>query len=192
MTEQLSTEGLTYTAFSGHRRITGGGLSKVLPDLKRHLDGGGDPILIFEDQTGRQVDFDFRGTADDVVSRASGSVKTGPGRPRLGVVSREVSLLPRQWEWLESQPNGISASIRRLVDDARHNETGIQRGRHVRDAAGKFMWALAGDLPQFEDATRALFARDDAKLAERIAEWPADIREHVLRLAADASELEGW
>lgn len=192
MPDTIAAEGLTYTAFSGHRRVAAGVLDKVLPELKRHLDDGGEPILIFEDQTGRQVDFDFRGTVDDVVKRAGGSVKAGPGRPRLGVVSREVSLLPRQWEWLESQPNGISAAIRRLVDDARHNETGIQRGRHIRDAVGKFMWALAGNLPRFEDATRALFARDDSQLAERMADWPADIREQVLRLVADAAQLEGW
>ncbi|MFY0534142.1 DUF2239 family protein [Nannocystis pusilla] len=42
--------------------------------------------------------------------------RTGPGRPKLGVVSREVSLLPRHWEWLERQPSG---SRRRCADSSR-------------------------------------------------------------------------
>jgi hypothetical protein len=192
MPDTVTTEGLTYTAFAGQRRVAIGSLDALLSAVKRHLDDDGQATLIFEDQTGRQVDFDFRGSIDDVLRRAGAPAKAGPGRPRLGVVSREVSLLPRQWEWLETHPNGISAALRRLVDDARHNETGIQRGRHIRDAAGKFMWALAGDLPDFEEATRALFARDDSQLGERMAGWPPDIRDHVLRLAADAAELESW
>ena len=100
--------------------------------------------------------------------------------------------LPRHWDWLEAQPNGISAAIRRLVDDARHNETGLQRGRHVRDAVVKFMWGIAGNFPNFEEACRVLYERDDAKLAELIAAWPSDVRTHVLNLTGEAALLEGW
>src|SRR5262245_52532283 len=98
----------TYTAFAGNRLLVSGGLETMLRRTREWLDkGAGDPVLIFEDQTGRQVDFDFRGTADEVVERAAGKARTGPGRPKLGVISREVSLLPRHWDWLEQQPQGI-------------------------------------------------------------------------------------
>src|SRR3954469_18033530 len=137
----------TFTAFAQSKIVGAGSREKMLRAVKRHLDAGGAPVLIFEDQSGRQIDFDFRGSIEDVLSRTADPTRTGPGRPRLGVVCREVSLLPRQWEWLETQPNGISAAIRRLVDAARHNETGLDRGRHVRNVASKFMWAMAGDLP---------------------------------------------
>ena len=182
----------TYTTFADRSRIASGPRDIVLAATKGYLDAGGDPVLIFEDETGRQVDFDFRGTVDEVLARASGAVRPGPGRPKLGVVSREISLLPRQWDWLEDQPNGISAAIRRLVDEARKNETGIQRGRRVRDAVNKFMWGIAGDLANFEEATRALYARDDARLATLVRDWPVDVRSHVLSLAAEAARLEGW
>jgi hypothetical protein len=47
--------------------------------------------LIFHDQTGKQVDFDLRGSIREVLERvAPKPVRTGPGRPRLGVTSREV------------------------------------------------------------------------------------------------------
>lgn len=181
-----------FTAFTGFNVVATGSREVMLRATKAHLDGGGDGVLIFEDQTGRQVDFDFRGSVDEVVARCIDATKPGPGRPRLGVVSREISLMPRQWDWLEAQPNGISAAIRRLVDDARRNETGIQRGRHVRDAAGKFMWAIAGNLPNFEEASRALYARDDDHLRTLLAGWPEDIRAYVFRLVDEAAEIEGW
>lgn len=163
----------------------------MLRAVKRHLDDGGDSVLIFEDDTGRQVDFDFSGTIDDVLARATAvSTRTGPGRPKMGVVSREVSLLPRHWEWLEEQPNGISAALRRLIDDARKREPGAQRARRVRDATAKFMWSAGGDLPGFEEAARALYACDYAKLGELTRAWPDDIRAHVEQLADRARELD--
>jgi hypothetical protein len=181
----------TYSAFAGHRRIASGPLDEMLRVVKRHLDQGGEPVLIFEDETGRQVDFDFSGTADDVVARATArTARSGPGRPKLGVVSREVSLLPRHWEWLEEQPNGISAALRRVIDEARKREPGAQRARRVRDAAAKFMWSAGGDLPGFEDAARALYARDYARLATLIHGWPTDVRDHVEQLAGRARALD--
>jgi hypothetical protein len=182
----------SFTAFEGARFIVTGSRDAMLRATKAHLDAGGGAVLIFEDRTGRQVDFDFRGSVDDVVGRHTDSVKPGPGRPRLGVVSREISLLPRQWEWLEAQPNGISAAIRRLVDDARRTETGVQRGRHLRDAAGKIMWAIAGNLPNFEEASRALYARDDDRLRALLADWPEDFQAYLVRLIDEAAQLEAW
>lgn len=182
----------TYTAFAGGRRIASGDLRATLLGTKAHLDDGDDaPVLIFEDRTGRQIDFDFRGTPEEVLARAdAGRPRSGPGRPKLGVVSREVSLLPRHWDWLEQQPSGISAALRRLVDEARKRSPGRERARLVREAASKVMWSLAGDLPDFEEASRALFARDQARFEQLIHAWPEDIRDHLTRLTREAAHLD--
>ena len=112
-------------------------------------------------------------------------MRTGPGRPKLGVVAREVSLLPRHWEWLEQQPNGASAAIRRLVDQARSNDPGAERTRLAIEAASRFLSAMAGNLPGYEEATRALFGRDRQRFDELIGVWPKDIRLHAQRLVCD-------
>jgi len=162
--------------------IASGSLERMLPRVKSRFDEDpGAPILVFHDQTGRQVDFDLRGSMADVLARAVPA--RGPGRPRLGVVAREVSLQPRHWEWLEQQPNGASAAIRRLVDEARKRDPEEERRRLAIEAASRFMTAIAGNLPNYEEATRALFARNWEKLGELIGEWPEDIRRHVMRLA---------
>jgi hypothetical protein len=188
--QTMETE-LTYTVFAGHKLLCSGDRRTMLLRTKQAIDRGAEQILIFEDQTGRQVDFDFRGSADELLARELESKpRSGPGRPRLGVVSREVSLLPRHWEWLEQQSQGISGALRRLVEEASKREPGKQRARIAREAASRFMWSMAGDLPGFEEATRALFAKDDKRLAALIRKWPADIRAHVQRLVEHASELE--
>src|SRR5581483_5470397 len=151
----------TYTAFAGKRLIASGNLTDVLQASKRHYDVSNVPLLMFEDWSGRQVDFNLSGALDDLLLRAEPAAhKAGRGRPRLGVQSPKVSLFPRHWEWLEENPAGISAAIRRLVDEARKRETGADRARRMRDAANRFMWAMAGDYPNFEEAARALYARD--------------------------------
>lgn len=181
----------TYSAFVGQQLLISGELTAMLRRTKEYMDAGGtETPLIFEDQTGRQVDFDFRGTAEEVVERAAPSRnRTGPGRPRLGVVSREISLLPRHWEWLELQPQGISAALRRLVDEARRREPGREQARIVKEAAGKFMWAMAGNLPGFEEASRALFTDDQTRFAQLICDWPRDIRRHLERLVERANHI---
>jgi hypothetical protein len=182
---ESSDEERTYTAFADGRRVASGTLPRMLLATKKHLDAGGDAVLVFEDWTGRQVDFDFRGRPEDVLARATPpEPRRGPGRPRLGVVSREVSLLPRHWEWLEAQPNGISAALRRLVDQARKHEPAGERARAAREAAGRFLWAIAGNLPRFEEASRALYAGDVPRLRAQMKGWPRDIRAHALRLEA--------
>jgi hypothetical protein len=171
-----------YTAFAGDRQIAAGPLETMLPQLKKWADGSPSELpLIFDDHSGKQVDFDLRGTIAEVVARA---VPTrGPGRPKLGVVPREVSLLPRHWEWLEAQPNGASAAIRRLIDEARNREPDRERVRQARDATSRMLTALAGNLPGYEEATRALYAGDEAAFRKRVTRWPEDIREYALRLA---------
>jgi len=188
------TDQSTYTAFSGHNLLATGPLAEVIPALKAALGPATSvqpataPVLVFEDQTGRPVDFDLRGTLGEALARALPSLapRTGPGRPKLGVVSREISLLPRHWEWLEKQPNGASAALRRLVDKARADDQGANHARLAIEAAGRFMSAIAGNLPGYEEASRALYARDRARLEQEIATWPGDIRYHVLYLAGDS------
>ncbi|MGC3996279.1 MAG: DUF2239 family protein [Anaeromyxobacter sp.] len=178
----------SYTAFVGHRRLASGSRREVLLAVKAAAPAEG--LLIFEDATGRQVDFDLRGTPEEVVARAEGRERAGPGRPRLGVVSREISLLPRHWEWLEEQRGGISAALRRLVDEARRREPDKARARRAREAAGKFMWAMGGDLPGFEEASRALYAGDGERLRRLVRGWPKDVRAHTLALVEAAEALE--
>jgi hypothetical protein len=185
----------TFTAFEGQRHLASGPLADVALAVKRAEQRASEPIAIFSDATGRAVDLDLRGSADEVVARlpdiAASAVASelapveprGRGRPRLGVVAREVTLLPRHWEWLNAQPGGASVALRKLVDEARRSTGDRDRQRAARDAAYHFMSAMAGNLPHFEEASRALFADDRRRFAGEIASWPPDIRDHVVRLA---------
>jgi uncharacterized protein len=194
--QELNVEERTYAAFAGDRLVVGADVETVLRRVKAGLDRGEfEQVLIFDDATGKEVDFDLRGTADDVVARLAhhpmfapegvpAATRTGPGRPKLGVVSREVSLLPRHWEWLEEQPNGISAALRRLVDEARKAGAGPDTIRRATEAAGRFMTTMAGNLPGFEEASRALYAHDGERFEQCIRDWPKDIRDHARCMAA--------
>jgi hypothetical protein len=181
-----------YTAFLGEARIISGSLETMLPVLKTGFDGGENGlVLIFDDESGRQVDFDLRGTLAEVIARAAptpvpSAPRVGPGRPKLGVVSREVSLLPSHWEWLERQPNGASAALRRLVDQAGKRDPGPQRARRAMESTGRFLSAMAGNLPNYEEANRALYRANRGRFEELIGEWPQDIRQHACRMAQDA------
>lgn len=135
-------------------------------------------VLVFEDANGRVIDVDPRGYPDPV------EPKRGPGRPKLGVVPREVTLLQRHWDWLTQQQGGASAALRRLVDEARRTDGGATDARASREAAYRFLHAQGGDFPGFEEATRALFAGDLTGFAARIADWPEDIQAYAMALAA--------
>jgi hypothetical protein len=177
-----------YTAFAGQAIVATGPLDQLLVTLKLRFDADeSELVLVFEDRTGRQVDFNLRGTLEEVLARVMPSpARSGPGRPKLGVIGREVSLLPRHWEWLEEQPNGASAALRRLVDQARGQQQESQRFRLAIEAAGRFMSAMAGNLAGYEEASRALYAKDRSRFEALIADWPTEIRLHVLRLAGEA------
>ena len=186
-----------FTAFEGQRRLAAGALADVALAVKRtEAQRTAGPILIFSDATGREIDLDLRGDAEAVLARlpkpapagATTEAETpseprGRGRPKLGVVAREVTLLPRHWEWLNAQPGGASVALRKLVEQARRGNRDAERHRAARDAAYHFMSAMAGNLPGFEEASRALFAEDRRSFARLIAAWPADIRDHVVKLA---------
>jgi uncharacterized protein len=154
-------------------------------------------VLIFDGVTSNAVDLDFRGSVDDMLARLPAAEKIsdtepappanrGPGRPKLGVVAREITLLPRHWEWLARQSGGASVAIRKLVDDARRGGEDKDRIREGQDAAYRFMSAMAGNKPHFEEAIRALFAPNPSRFQELIAGWPADVRDHAARLAERA------
>lgn len=178
-----------FVAFSGTRRVASGPLRDVLPVLKQRFDrDASELVLVFDTETGRQVDFDLRGSPAEVLERALPAPR-GPGRPKLGVTSREVSLLPRQWQWLEQQPSGISAALRRLVEHASKTQTGSERARQQRGALSQMLSALAGNLPGFEEACRALFAGDDARFALGVESWPEDLRQYALHHAREASRV---
>jgi hypothetical protein len=187
----MQTE-VTLAAFAGARRIVSGPLRDVLPVLKQRFDRDpSDLILVFDVETGRQVDFDMRGTLDEVLARAIPPAPRGPGRPKLGVSSREVSLLPRHWAWLEEQPGGISGALRRLVEQGIRTRPGAQRARQIREAVYRFLSAMAGDRPHYEEACRALFAGDTARFESLVQRWPKDIRDHAveqLRAAAGVDD----
>jgi hypothetical protein len=186
----------TFTAFEGQHRLVSGDLATVAAAVKRAEHDGAEPIAIFSDVTGRAIDLDLRGSTEEVVARLAAttasrhpeaaSTRTGPrgrGRPKLGVVAREVTLLPRHWDWLNTQSGGASVALRKLIDEARRTNGDADRQRLAQDAAYHFMSAIAGNLQNFEEAARALFAADRRRLANQIADWPADIRNHIVKLA---------
>ncbi len=183
----------SFTAFEGRRRLVTGTLAEVALAVKRA--GEAAPIVIFNDATGRSLDLDLRGSDDEIVARlpnaapapvepeAQASEPRGRGRPKLGVVAREVTLLPRHWEWLNARPGGASVALRKLVDEARRANGDRDRQRAARDAAYHFMSTMAGNLANFEEASRALFADDRRRFTGLIADWPTDIRDHIVKLA---------
>jgi hypothetical protein len=180
-----------YAAFAGARLVAAGELAEVLPKLKERFErDGSDMVLVFEIETGRQVDFDLSGTLEEVLERVALAAVRGPGRPKLGVSSREVSLLPRHWDWLEQQPMGISGALRRLVEDAIKGQSGQDRARAIRAALGRILTAMAGNRPNFEEATRALFAGDTKRFASLVERWPKDVREFALERAREAARSE--
>ena len=177
-----------YTAFDGQTLVARGSAEAILPELKARFDIAPVLFLIFDDHTGQQVDFDLEGSPADVLARvAAPKSNAGPGRPKLGVVSREVSLLPRHWEWLAAQPGGSSGAIRRLVDQARKLEPEAQEIRRQTDALYRFLSAMAGNLQGFEEAIRALYASDRSGFEALIESWTVDIREHARRLYPGAA-----
>ncbi|GHG01207.1 hypothetical protein GCM10017783_11790 [Deinococcus piscis] len=178
----------TFTAFAGSRHLGTAELPTLLRQLfaQREQVTRGD-ILIFDDQTGKQADFDWRGTLEEVLERtAPQPPRRGPGRPKLGVTSREVTLLPRQWDWLEGQPGGVSATLRRLIDAERKRHPQAAAQQQARAAADRFMLTLAGDLAGYQEASRALYAGDLAAFRDAMQAWPPDIRSHAQRLAEPA------
>jgi hypothetical protein len=175
-------------AFDGHRLMARGLLADVALAVKAAGEAGtAGALLVFDDATGKVIDLDLRGSDAEIVARLrSPTASEEPrarGRPKLGVIAREVTLLPRHWDWLSAQPGGASAALRRLIDEARRADGGASDARAAREAAYRFMSAISGDLPAFEEASRALFAGNRERFVQQMAAWPTDLRSHAERLA---------
>ncbi|MEN5146626.1 DUF2239 family protein [Brevundimonas diminuta] len=179
------------TAFDGHSMVAAGPLAQVAAAVKVAHDAGR-TVLVFDDADARPVELDLRGDLQAVLKRlptapsaedAGAAEKRGRGRPKLGVTAREVTLLPRHWDWLASQPGGASVTLRKLVEAALREAEGPDRARRSREAAYRFMTAVAGDLPDYEEAVRMLFAGDWTRFDAQTESWPADVRDYARRLA---------
>jgi hypothetical protein len=190
------TPNTTCIAFAGTSSLAEGPLSEVALAAKRSFDQpAASTVLIFDMASAEQIDLSFEGSEDDflahlgaVTSHRRSAMPAEPpravGRPKLGVTAREVTLLPRHWEWLNSQPGGASATLRKLVEYASRSGLEADEARRARDATYRFIHAIAGNEPGFEEASRALFATDPERFRSAIASWPADVRAHAERLSA--------
>jgi hypothetical protein len=188
-----------YIAYAGTTRIAAGPLRQVAGAAKAATDGShSSPVLIFDAETSEQIDFDFRGSLEEVIARLrdvspeqTDEVQSeyqepgqrSPGRPKLGVIAREVTLLPRHWDWLASQPGGASVTLRKLVEHARRSSGDADRVRLARESTYRFMSAMAGNEAGFEEATRSLFAGNQERFDAMTRSWPPDVREHAKELA---------
>ncbi|VVD61177.1 hypothetical protein PAQ31011_00104 [Pandoraea aquatica] len=194
----MATQSLGYTVFRDKRRIASGSLADAaIAFAQAMLADPNASVLIFDNLTGDTRDVDVRGSAADIRARypapVADSADTSPesddapkgrGRPKLGVVAREVTLLPRHWDWLAEQRGGASVALRKLIDEARRANAERDMQRRAQERSYSFMSTMAGDLPHFEEASRALFANDLDALAQRIVEWPKDVRTHLMRLTS--------
>ena len=177
----------SYTAFDGSVLLFRGGLKEVVLNIKEHLGRSeNSSVLIFSDLTGKTMDFSFHGSKQDILKRLEKYTFTeepkepsGPGRPKLGVVSREISLLPRHWEWLATQSGGASATIRLLVEEARKKSSNISSIKQMQERAYQIMSVLAGDLQGYEEALRALYKKDSKVFFTHVKRWPIDIQKYL-------------
>ena len=200
-----------WLAFSQGQQIAQGQALDVATQVKKFTDAHPEQsVLVLEADTGRTVELDLRGSLESVQERmrsayaqistavAAGSqyaaepappeasadeVRRGPGRPKLGVVGREVTLLPRHWDWLATQPGGPSVALRKIVERSKKESAGADQRRQTTEVAYRFMSVLASNEPGFEEASRALFAGDLSQLQAQATHWPADVRALVLHMA---------
>ncbi|RPI25333.1 MAG: DUF2239 family protein [Acidobacteria bacterium] len=180
-------------AFAGTTRLATGSVREVVRAAKAVVDRGDPvPILIFDAVTSEPMDVDFRGSPEEVLSRlprqddVQKEAPRSAGRPKLGVIAREVTLLPRHWEWLAGQPGGASVTLRKLVEQARRSSGEADRVRVARERTYRFMSAMAGDAAGFEEGARALFSGNRERFEQMVESWPADVREHTRELAKEA------
>lgn len=185
-------ETITYTAFESGIVISSGSLSEVVTEIKKKLGKSNHAsVLIFNDLTGRTMDFNFQGSEKDVQKRLqvytqipdSKTDNSGPGRPKLGVISREVSLLPRHWEWLASQTGGASATLRRLIEEAKKTSVQTMTIKQAQERTYHFMSVVAGDYKGYEEVLRALYKKDKAKFFAEMSDWPEDIVYYIRKIS---------
>jgi len=193
----------TFTAFAGTQLLESGDVDTVVTKAKKYLDDGGlDRLAIYDDENGYVIDFDFRGTIEEVLKRLQDhpmltdlkekepEVKRGRGRPKLGVISKEVTLLPRHWEWLASQRGGASVTLRKLVEEARKKGDGNQLAEKAKDSLNRFMWDMASNFEGYEEVTRAFYKNDYSRILILIDKWPKDIMAYVTMKLMKIVEFE--
>ena len=174
-------------AFAGTELLAKGELVDVVRAVKAALDRGTErSIALLDAETSKPVEINFSGTEEEVLQRIPRAPGRTAGRPKLGVIPREVTLLPRHWEWLAKQPGGASVALRKLVEHASRDAREADTMREARDAAYLFMHELMGDAAGFEEASRALFAADGERFRGLVAEWPEGVCTHLLELAGPA------
>jgi uncharacterized protein len=191
----------TAIAFEGDRRLAIGSLADVAAAVRKRVgERTHENLLVFDEISGRILSLDLTGSETDVRARyakppaAKADIVAdqqpiaprGPGRPRLGVVPREVTLLPRHWEWLNAQPGGASVALRKLVEEARKSRGPTDTLRARQEAAYRFLSAIAGDRRNYEESTRALYAGEADRFRTLTEDWPADVRDHARLLASAA------
>lgn len=188
----------------GSQLLAKAALSTVALEVKRAYER--DPnvqVLVFDAESSNVIDLDLRGSDAEILARLpiaeemgdeTGSSQEnneekvdhgarGRGRPKLGVVPREITLLPRHWDWLNQQPGGASVALRKLVEDARRGSEAKQQVRAAMESAYRFMAGIAGNQANYEEASRALFAADRETFLKQLGTWPQDVREHLMSLA---------
>ena len=193
----MNNDKTTFTAFEGHSLIAHGDLAEVVLKIKSTIGKASiSTILIFSDITGKTIDFNFHGSKQEILKRLEvytsvedAGLSSGPGRPKLGVVSREVSLLPRHWEWLATQRGGASATIRTLVEDAMKKSSSGQSVKQVQDRVYQIMSVLAGDLSDYEEALRAMYKKDKKAFLGFIEKWPNDVQNYLLKSSKEIFEV---
>lgn len=184
----------TYTAFEDHKILSQGSLEDVVLKVKKRLEKSPESqIVIYSDITGKSMDFNFQGSEKEVLKRLEvytapetdnqASAPTGPGRPKLGVISREVSLLPKHWEWLATQSGGASNTLRKLVEESMKKTSGTLTVKTAQERTYKFMSVEAGDFANYEEALRALYRKDKERFTIEIKAWPRDVQKHIFELA---------
>lgn len=182
----------TYTAFEDHKILSKGSLEDVVLKVKKRFEKSpASQIVIYSDATGKSMDFNFHGSEKEVLKRlevyttpeSATAVSSGPGRPKLGVISREVSLLPKHWEWLATQSGGASNTLRKLVEESMKKTSGVNTVKTAQERTYKFMSVEAGDLENYEEALRALYRKDKERFSSEIKTWPRDVQKHIIELS---------
>lgn len=189
---------LRCTAFSGVTRIASGELRHVAMKAKQAHDAHPGRLLrVFGDAGAALIELPLDLPAADLLRLieqsepsaegvAAARPRRRPGRPRLGVVPREVTLLPQHWDWLSVQPGGASLALRRLIDAARLADPSLDRRHAAQEATYRFLDTLSDCGPAFGDIARALYAGEAGRFESLLLRWPEDVREHALWLATDA------
>lgn len=187
----------TLIAFAGTDHLAEGSPADVARAVRQHLDTRGHaPVCVLDALTSAPADLAMGGNSDQVAAWAEAQFQAREeatdqkrrGRPRLGVVAREVTLLPRHWDWLAAQPGCASVTLRKLVDAARKQGGASERIRRTQDVVHRFLYAVAGDVAGFEEVARALYAWDHERFDALTDAWPTDVVAHARRLLAQADD----